>query len=67
MNEYVLNNSLKEHKTVTIIYLGKDNKITKRNIKVNKIRDDDIEAYCYLRHHIRHFKKENILGAMYTQ
>jgi len=44
----------------------KKTEITQRKIKVLKINDDDIEAYCYLRHSIRHFKKDNILAAQYT-
>ena len=64
MLEYVLNNSLAEHKIITIMYLGKSEKITQRKIKVIKIEDGDVEAYCYLRHQIRHFKKSGILSAV---
>lgn len=63
MFDYELKTSLKEHKIITIMY-QKNNEITQRNIKVIKIDKDDVEAYCYLRHQIRHFKKENILAAM---
>lgn len=66
MQDYVLNHSLSEHKIITIIYMNKkNNNISQRNIKVLKIQDDEIEAYCYLRHQVRHFKKENILAADY--
>jgi predicted DNA-binding transcriptional regulator YafY len=66
MQDYVLNHSLFEHKIITIIYMNKkNNKISQRNIKVLKMQDDEIEAYCYLRHQVRHFKKENILAADY--
>ena len=64
MFDYVLINSLKNHRTVTIMYQGRK-EITQRDIKIMKVMDKDIEAYCYLRHQIRHFKKENILAAMY--
>lgn len=64
MYDYVLRTSLSEHKIIDIIYL-KGNEITQRKIKVTKINNNDIEAYCYLRNNIRHFKKENILAAMY--
>jgi predicted DNA-binding transcriptional regulator YafY len=64
MFEYVLKRSLQDHRIVTIMYLrGED--ITQRNIRIMKLTDDDIEAYCYLRHQIRCFKKENILAATY--
>ncbi|MEW9096150.1 MAG: hypothetical protein AB2417_13810 [Clostridiaceae bacterium] len=65
MYDYVLRTSLVEHKIIDIMYL-RGNEITQRKIKVIKINDNDIEAYCYLRNNIRHFKKENILAAMYT-
>ncbi|MBU5484953.1 hypothetical protein KQI86_11455 [Clostridium sp. MSJ-11] len=65
MYDYVLRTSLTEHKIIDIMYL-KGNEITQRKIKVIKINDNNIEAYCYLRNNIRHFKKENILAAMYT-
>ena len=62
MIEYVLKISAENHQVITIIYQnGKD--ITERNIKVIKLKDKDIEAYCYLRHQVRHFKKDNILAA----
>ncbi len=65
MFDNVLKTSLAAHKVITIMY-QKGNNFTQRNIKIIKIKDDDIEAYCYLRHQIRHFKKDNILAAMYT-
>jgi hypothetical protein len=65
MFDYELRTSLNEHKILTIMY-QKNEEITQRNIKVLKMDDKEIEAYCYLRHNIRHFKKDNILAAMYT-
>jgi len=62
--DYVLKSSLQNHKIVTIMYQrGKE--ITQRDIRVLKLTDKGVEAYCYLRHKVRHFKKENILAAMY--
>ena len=63
--EHVLKSSLDAHKIITIMY-QKNKEITQRKVKVLKMKDDDIEAYCYLRKQIRHFKKENILAAQYT-
>jgi len=60
-----LKTSLEGHKVITIMYMKKT-EITQRKIKVLKINDEDIEAYCYLRQGIRHFKKDNILAAQYT-
>ena len=63
--EHVLKSSLDAHKIITIMY-QKNKEITQRKVKVLKMKDDDIEAYCYLRKQIRHFKKENILAAQDT-
>lgn len=65
MVDYVLKHALEDHHAVTIMYI-KGKEITERKIKVNRIVDSDVEAYCYLRHQVRHFKIENILSAMYT-
>jgi predicted DNA-binding transcriptional regulator YafY len=62
MVDYILKSSLNQNKEIIIVYQTKDN-ITQRKIKVIKIKNDIIEAYCYYRHQIRHFKKENILSA----
>lgn len=63
MIDYVLKASGEKHQVITIIYQGSD-KITKRNIKVIDIKENMVEAYCYLRHQIRQFKKDNILSAV---
>ena len=64
MDEYMLKNSLLNHKIVTIMYQrGKE--ITQRDIRIMKLMDKDVEAYCYLRHQVRHFKKDNILAIRY--
>ena len=67
MFDYVLRSSMDKHKIVAIVYLKKNNEMTQRNIKITKIKDNDIEAYCYLRHQLRHFKKNNILSAFHIQ
>lgn len=64
MVDFVLKNSLKDHRIITIMYQGEKG-ITQRNIRVIKLTDKVVEAYCYLRHQVRHFKKDNILAAMY--
>ena len=65
MYDRVLKASLKEQRIIIILYL-KGNEITQRTIKVIKITDDDVQAYCYLRKELRRFKKNNILAADYT-
>lgn len=63
MVDYVLRTSSEKHQVITIIYQGSD-KITKRDIKVIDMKENTVEAYCYLRHQIRQFKKDNILSAV---
>jgi len=64
VEDCILKNSLQDHKIVTIMYQrGKE--ITQRDIRIMKLMDKDIEAYCYLRHQVRHFKTENILAITY--
>ncbi|KOA19674.1 hypothetical protein CLHOM_17630 [Clostridium homopropionicum DSM 5847] len=65
MYDRVLKASLEEQRIIIILYL-KGNEITQRTIKVLKITDDDVQAYCFLRKQIRRFKKNNILAADYT-
>lgn len=62
MVDYILETSLEMHQVITIMY-QKDGQITKRNVRVTNINDKYVEAYCYLRHQVRHFKRENILAA----
>lgn len=64
MIEHILKASLERSWVITIIYSG-SNGISKRNIKVLELQDDNIKAYCYLRKQIRYFKRENILSAAY--
>lgn len=64
MIDHILEASLENHQVIVIIY-QKGNEITKRKIRVIRITDNDVEAYCYLRGQIRHFKKENILSASF--
>jgi len=66
MYDNFLKTSMDRHKAINIMYM-KNTEITQRKIKVLKIKDNDIEAYCYLRHGIRHFRKDNILAVEYTQ
>lgn len=47
---------------ITIIY-QQGEKFTERDIKVTGVKGDKVEAYCFLRHQHRIFKKDNILSA----
>ncbi|QLY81678.1 hypothetical protein [Clostridium intestinale] len=62
----IIKKSIENHKAVTIIYIGKDNNITKRNIDVLGVNDENIKAFCHLRNQVRYFKKDSILAAEYT-
>jgi len=64
MFDHILKASLDRRWVITIIYL-KGNTITKRNIKVLSIDNNNntVKAYCYLRRQVRTFQRQNILAA----
>ncbi|MFH5185699.1 hypothetical protein ACHHV8_25335 [Paenibacillus sp. TAB 01] len=53
-------------KTIEIIYLGSDGRITQRQIEVNSVSNGIIRARCLQRNAPRIFKLENILAAQPT-
>lgn len=55
--------AMQHNQIVDIMYMAKDNTITKRRIKLLKIAGDTVQAYCFTRHAKRTFKIENILAA----
>ncbi|MCG8501660.1 MAG: WYL domain-containing protein [Firmicutes bacterium] len=62
MIQHILKASMERKCIVTIIY-QKGDQITKRNIEVIDIRNDNVKAFCYLRNQPRIFKLQNILAA----
>lgn len=59
---YLLNQSLNESVPVTIIYLSKDNSLSKRVILVKAKNDSYIRAFCYTKRQVRIFKIDSILA-----
>ncbi|MBD8037065.1 transcriptional regulator [Solibacillus sp. A46] len=55
--------TMQHNQIVDIMYMAKDNTITKRRIKLIKIVGDTVQAYCFTRHAKRTFKFDNILAA----
>lgn len=47
---------------IDIIYIAKDDAITKRRLKLIKVAGDTVQAYCFTRNSKRTFKIENILA-----
>lgn len=62
MIEFILKNS-EENKVPIIIVYQKGDEITQRKIRVNRIKDDIIQAYCFRKKALRNFKMENVLAA----
>ena len=54
--------SIQHNQIIDIMYIAKDNAITKRRIKLIKIASDTVQAYCFTRHAKRTFKIDNILA-----
>ena len=53
--------AMQHNQIIDIIYIAKDDVITKRRIKIIKIAGNTVQAYCFTRHAKRTFKIENIL------
>ncbi|MGG1598014.1 hypothetical protein [Paenibacillus naphthalenovorans] len=49
-------------RTIEIIYLGRDNRITQRRIEVRTVNAGIVKAYCFERKGPRLFRVENILA-----
>ncbi len=62
MIEFILKNSQLNRMPVIIVY-QKGDEITQRKIRVNRIKEDIIQAYCFRQKAIRNFKRENVLAA----
>lgn len=58
-----LKKAMQHNQIVDIMYMAKDNTITKRRIKLIKMIGDTVQAYCFTRHAKRTFNIENILAA----
>ncbi|MGN7478926.1 transcriptional regulator [Solibacillus silvestris] len=54
--------AVQHNQIVDIMYMAKDDTITKRRIKLIKIVGDTVQAYCFIRHAKRSFKTDNILA-----
>ncbi|MDF2521362.1 MAG: hypothetical protein K0R84_1990 [Clostridia bacterium] len=65
MVEFIVNQALKMHRKIEIIYLC-DKGITERVIKPIKLENNVLEAFCFTKNSIRKFKMEGILSASYT-
>tara|TARA_B100000965_G_C19234854_1_gene601760 strand:- start:245 stop:454 length:210 start_codon:yes stop_codon:yes gene_type:complete len=62
MIEFILKNSEVNREPIIIVY-QKGDEITQRKIRVNRIKDDIIQAYCFRKKALRNFKMENVLAA----
>lgn len=55
--------AMQHNQIIEIMYMAKDNTITKRRIKLLKMIGDTVQAYCFTRHAKLTFKFDNILAA----
>ncbi|MCJ8008883.1 hypothetical protein ACFFF5_10155 [Lederbergia wuyishanensis] len=58
----ILNRAAGTDQRIELIYINKNNQLSKRIIKVLSVTDQAIKAYCYTKRHFRTFKLENILS-----
>ncbi|MEK5184922.1 transcriptional regulator [Solibacillus sp. FSL W7-1324] len=57
-----LTKAMQYNQILDIVYIAKDQSITKRRIKLIKISGDHVQAYCFTRHAKRNFIVDNILA-----
>ncbi|WJE17559.1 hypothetical protein QRD89_09485 [Halobacillus sp. ACCC02827] len=58
----LLNRSMTEHMPLEIIYLARDQSITQRFIRVIRMDETCLVAYCYTRKQVRTFRWDGILS-----
>lgn len=61
MREQLLK-AMQHNQILDIMYIAKDQSITKRRIKLIKISGEHVQAYCFSRHAKRNFIVDNILA-----
>ncbi|MDQ0350710.1 putative DNA-binding transcriptional regulator YafY [Alkalibacillus filiformis] len=54
--------SLQDRRKLEMVYMDSKNNITQRTVRIVKMDDDRILAFCYTKKKVRSFKKENILA-----
>ena len=54
--------AMQHNQIIDIMYIAKDDAITKRRIKLIKIAGETAQAYCFIRHANRTFKIDDILA-----
>jgi len=59
----ILNRSIQQKEKIMIFYMDSAGNVTQRYIRVNRINENTIVAYCYWRKKVRTFKLDNILSA----
>ncbi|WP_040226092.1 WYL domain-containing protein [Bhargavaea cecembensis] len=55
---------MKRHQLADMIYMGSDGSITKRRVRLLKIRQDSVTAYCFMRQERRTFRIDRILSIL---
>ncbi|MBP2257455.1 hypothetical protein [Virgibacillus alimentarius] len=60
---FILHRSLQRKEKIRIFYMDRSNRLTERCIRVIRINEDSIVAYCYWRKKVRTFKRDYILSA----
>lgn len=55
---------MKRHQLADMIYIDSDGMITKRRVRLLKIRQDSVTAYCFMRQERRTFRIDRILSVL---
>ena len=60
----LLDRAVESQQMLEMIYIANDNQLSQRIIKVLKVTDDSIKAYCNTKRQFRTFKLDNILSVL---
>jgi predicted DNA-binding transcriptional regulator YafY len=63
MVDFVLRRAVQSGKRIQLIYLDQNHRLTHRFVRVLKLTDDKVMAFCYLRRKPRWFERARILAA----
>ncbi|MGM8213373.1 WYL domain-containing protein [Virgibacillus sp. W0430] len=58
----IISRAIQSKEKIDIIYLSRDNQVSRRVIRVLAVNEQYIKAYCFLKKEVRTFRVDNILS-----
>ncbi|PKR79176.1 hypothetical protein CEY16_05360 [Halalkalibacillus sediminis] len=60
----IFERALENKQKINLIYVDQDGQLSQRFIRVVRVDQNSILAYCFYKKAVRSFKKENVLSAL---